>query len=179
MALPSTIHRFRLDVSDVDRGVYETVELQLARHPSETVAFALTRVLAYALELREGLAFGRGIGFPEEPALSTPDAYGGVALWIDVGAPSAERLHKASKLAGEVAVYTHKDIDRLVADLSARRIHEAERIRIVGVPAAVLDALEARLERSNAWTLLRTDGHLYVTAGAETFEGRLDERSLG
>lgn len=33
MALKSTIHRLELDVADVDRGIYESFTLTLARHP--------------------------------------------------------------------------------------------------------------------------------------------------
>ena len=69
MALPSTMHQFQLDITDVDRGVYEAVELRAARHPSESVPFLVTRILAFALEYREGLAFGRGVSTPDEPAL--------------------------------------------------------------------------------------------------------------
>jgi uncharacterized protein YaeQ len=177
MALPSTIHRFRIDLSDVDRGVYEQLEFQLARHPSETEDFTVARVLAFALEHREGLAFGKGLCVAEDPAVSVPDDQGGTALWIDIGAPSAERLHKASKYAGEVCVYTHKDIAKVTGAWVGKTIHRAERIRVVGLPAEVVQPLAERLGRSNAWSVLRTAGQLYVTAGGETFEGSTVERT--
>ena len=57
MAIGSTVHTFDIQLADVDRGVYETLALRVARHPSETDEYLLTRVLAYCLEYTEGIAF--------------------------------------------------------------------------------------------------------------------------
>ena len=73
MALKSTIHRLELDVADVDRGIYESFTLTLARHPSETEERLMVRVLAFALHADHRLEFGRGISADEEPDLSLKD----------------------------------------------------------------------------------------------------------
>ena len=172
------MRRFELDVSDVDRGVYETVDLRAAQHPSETDAYLVTRVLAFALEWREALTFGKGLGDPEEPAVWERDATGRVRLWVDVGTPAPDRLHKASKAADEIAVYCHKRADQLAAQLTGQGIHQAERVRLVGMPRALLTALEEELDRKNAWGVLRTEGRLYVTVGPRTHEGDLDFHTL-
>ena len=175
MALPSTLHRFELDISDVDRGVYERVEFRLVRHPSESVAYALVRVLAYALEYSESLQFGPGLCDADEPALSAPDGQGGIAVWIDVGGPSGDRLHKATKKAESVVVYTHRDLAALQKDWTSRAIHRGETIRVISVRGPLLDALEPTFDRTNVWGLVRTDGTLYVTVGDETFSGAIRE----
>ncbi len=178
MALTATMYRVRLDLSDVDRGVYDALDLRMAQHPSETVAFFLTRLLAFALEQREHLAFGKGISDADEPAIWARDYTDKVLLWLDVGAPSPERIHKASKLADEVVIYTHRDLDRVVDDLSGKGVHQAENIRVVGVPTELLDALEARLDRNTTWGLLRTEGVVYVSGEGWSVEGALVERRL-
>ena len=61
MALSATVHTFEIELADVDRGVYESLSLKVARHPSETEDFLLTRVLAYCLEYADGIAFSRGL----------------------------------------------------------------------------------------------------------------------
>jgi len=170
------MHGFRLDVSDVDRGVYEVVELRVARHPSESLPYLVSRVLAYALELRPGLAFGRGVS-SDEPALSADDGTGQLTLWVDIGAPSADRLHKATKLSPEVAVYSARDLNALTAALAG--IHKAGTVRIVGLPDALIQPLGAALDRRNDWTIVHTEGTVYVTVGRETFEGVLDHRRIG
>src|SRR5580658_8592368 len=107
MALNSTMVRFVIKLSDVDRAVYETIELRVPMHPSEAPPFLLTRVLAYCLNFQEGLEFSQGISTPDEPALRVRDLTGVLKLWIDIGNPSAKRLHKASKAAPTVRVYTY------------------------------------------------------------------------
>src|SRR6266571_4484237 len=109
MALTATVYNFDIDLSDTDRNVYETLALRVAQHPSESDEYLVTRVLAYALELTDGIAFSRGISDPEEPALAVRDLTGAIQTWIEIGAPDAARLHKASKAASRVVVYTHKD----------------------------------------------------------------------
>jgi uncharacterized protein YaeQ len=170
MALTATMRRFQLNLSDTDRDVYETIELRVAQHPSESEPYLVTRVLAMALEYRRDLQFGRGLSTPEEPGLSAPNAMGGVALWIEIGLPSAERLHKITKQADEVCVYVHKNPEPLLADLSSGTIHRAETIKVVAFAPSFLQALSERVERNNTWDVLRTNGTLYVTIGEETFE---------
>lgn len=178
LALPSTLHRFSVDLSDVDRGVYEHLDFRLARHPSETVAYALVRVIAYALEYRERLEFGPGLCRGDEPALLVPGDHGSIDTWIDVGAPSADRLHKANKHADSVVVYTHRDLEFLRREWASRPIHQAEHIRVVAVPHPLLDALETTFGRGNAWTVLRSDGVLYVTVGDDTWSGEITEHTI-
>ena len=112
MALGAVVHVFSVQLSHVDRGVYEALELRVARHPSENEEFLCARVLAYCLEYREGLAFSRGMAEPDQPALEVRDLTGALLAWIEVGAPDAARLHRASKAARRVAVYTHHDSAR-------------------------------------------------------------------
>ena len=114
MALTATMYTFDVELADVDRGVYESLSLRVARQPSETEQFLVTRVLAYCLEYGEGIAFSRGLAEPDEPALAVRDLTGALRSWIEIGAPNAARLHKASKTAPRVVIYAHKDPEQLV-----------------------------------------------------------------
>ena len=76
MALTATIYNFDVDLSDSDRGVYETVALRVAQHPSESDEYLIARVLAYLLEYAEGIVFSRGVSEPEEPMISVRDLTG-------------------------------------------------------------------------------------------------------
>jgi len=174
MALTATIYNFDIQLSDVDRGVYETLSLRVACHPSETEEYLVTRVLAYCLEYAEGIAFGKGLSEPNEPALTIRDMSGALASWIEVGAPDAERVHRASKASPRVAVYTHKDGAALVRQLSGTRIHRAESIEIYAVDRSLLAALVARLDRRTRFDLAVTERHLYVTIGGETIDGAVE-----
>jgi uncharacterized protein YaeQ len=173
MAISATIYSFVVDLADSDRGVYEALDLRVARHPSETEEHLWTRVLAYCLEYREGLAFSSGLSTPDTPALHVHDLTGRLVSWIDVGVPDAARLHKASKAADRVVVYTHKDPDRVLRELAGDRVHRAAEIPVVEIPSDLLTALVARLERRMAFTLSIAHDHLYVSLADETIDGAL------
>src|SRR5919107_2661981 len=99
MALTATIHNFDIELADSDRGVYETLALRVARHPSESEEYLIARLLAYLLEYAEGIEFSRGVSDPDEPTIAVRDLTGVIKTWIDIGTPDAARLHKASKAA--------------------------------------------------------------------------------
>jgi len=174
----SLLFSFDIDLSHVDRGVYEALALRVACHASEAPEHLLARVLAYCLECTEGLAFGRGLAEPDEPALSVRDLTGRLLAWIDVGSPDAARLHRAAKAAPRVAVYTHKDPAVLLRQLAGERIHRAEHVRIHALDRALVAALAARLARRMAFALTVNAGHLYVTIGGEQLAGVVEEHAL-
>ena len=128
MALSSTILHFAVQLADVDRGVYESLELRVAQHPSETPAFMLTRLLVYCLEYREGIAFTEGVSAGDEPAILVRDLTGQITGWIEVGQPDADRIHRGSKVAADMAIYTHRDPAQVIAQCAGKRIHRAESI---------------------------------------------------
>src|SRR5438874_8949676 len=121
MALTATIYNIQIDLADTDRGVYESLDLRVARHPSESEEYLIARVVAYALEYAEGIEFSRGISDPDEPTIAVRDLTGAFKAWIEIGTPDAARLHKASKASPRVAVYTHKDPGQLAARLQGER----------------------------------------------------------
>ena len=178
MALGATIYHFAIQLSDVDRGVYQSLALKVARHPSEAEDHLVARVLAYCLELTEGLSFSRGLSEPDEPALAVRDLTGELRAWIDVGAPDAARLHKAAKAAPRVAVYTHKAPAVLLRSLEGERIHRAEAIELYAFDRELIAGLAARLERRMAFELSVTDAHLFVSMDGATFSGDLERLRL-
>ena len=178
MALTATMHHMEVALSDVDRGVYETLVLRAARQPSETAEYLLTRVLAYCLEYCEGLAFTAGLAEPDEPAMAVRDLTGALLTWIDIGAPDAARLHKASKAVPRVVVYTHKDPAALLRQLAEAHIHRAEALEIYALDRALLATLAERLERRMVLALAVTDRHLYVTLGETTLTGVVTPHAL-
>lgn len=162
MALGATVHTFAVQVADIDRGVYEDLSLRVARHPSETDGYMMTRVLAYCLEYEEGIAFSEGISQSAEPAVLVRDPTGLIRVWIEVGAPDADRLHHGSKLAGRTAVYTHRDPVKVRAAWAGKRIHRAEDITLHSFAPGFIDAAVAGLQRRNEMTVSVTERELYL-----------------
>jgi uncharacterized protein YaeQ len=169
---------FEVRLNDADRGVYEALTLRLARHPSETAEYLVTRLLAYCLEYAAGIEFSKGLSDPEEPAITVRDLTGALQCWIEVGAPDALRLHKAAKAAPNVAWYVHRDVDALLARLAGERIHRAEALRICAIDRDLLTAFVTRLDRRMNFDLAVSDRTLYLTLGDDTLTGTIDERRL-
>ena len=171
MALGATMYHVEVALSDVDRSVYETLDLRLARHPSESMRYMLTRLLAYCLSYEDGIQFSKGgLSQVDEPPVSVVDPTGLLLAWIDVGSPSAERLHRAAKAARRVSIFTYANLALLRKEASSRVIHKQDEIEVWPIDGSFLDALEAKLERKTSMDLTRNEGRIYVTVGGEHFE---------
>ncbi len=169
-----------MDLTDHDRQVYEALALRVARHPSESDEFLWARVLAYLLEFTEGLEFSRGgLSDPDEPALAVRDLTGAMTSWIEVGAPEAARLHKASKASKRVAVYLHRDPGQFLARLDGERIHRAEAVEIWSIDRGLLSAMASRLERRMAFSVSVAERELFVSIGVETLGGLVTRHAIG
>jgi uncharacterized protein YaeQ len=172
MALGATVHNFDIDLADSDRGVYETLALRVARHPSESDEYLVARVLAYCVEYTEGIAFSSGgLSDPNEPPIAVRDLTGALKVWIDIGTPDPARLHRASKLAPRVVVYLQKDPAQWVRTLAGERIHRAEALEIYAIDRALIGAIVARLERRMAFSLSINDRELYLAFNDTTLSG--------
>jgi uncharacterized protein YaeQ len=170
LALGATIYTFDIEVADSDRAVYETLNLRVAQHPSETPDYLLTRVLAFCLEYSEGIGFSKGLSDPDEPAIFVRDLTGALKVWVDIGLPEPERLHRASKAAPRVAVYTHKDPAQWAQRIRDARIHKAEKLEAFAFDRVWLAAVVARLERRMKLSLARSEGEIYLTLDAGTLQ---------
>ena len=171
MALQATIYNFDIELADSDRGVYESLALRIARHPSESEDHLIARLLAYLLEFVDGIAFSRGISDPDEPAIAVRDLTGAIDTWIEVGTPDATRLHKASKAARRVAVYTHKDPRQFLNRLAGEKIHRADRLELYAIDRALVSGLVARLDRRVAFSVSVVDRELFIAIGTENLSG--------
>jgi uncharacterized protein YaeQ len=180
VAIGATVHRFEIELSDIGRGVYQALDLRVARHPSEALPFLVTRVLAYCGCWVETLEMGRGgVSSGDEPALIARDPTGRILLWVEVGVPSADRVHKAAKAADRVVIFAHRTPAALLDEAKRRSVYRAEDVELYEMDAALLGALGALVERKNVWRVLIDEGRVYVTVGDATFEAPFSSRALG
>lgn len=106
MALKSKICKLTIALSDLDRNFYDTLNLTIAQHPSETLERMMVRILVFCINAQPGLEFSKGLSAVEEPDLWVRTLDGQTRMWLDVGEPSAERIKKATRLAPAVKVYS-------------------------------------------------------------------------
>ncbi len=173
MALGATIYTFDIELADADRAMYESLSLRVAQHPSETLDYLVTRVLAYCLEFSTGIEFSKGLSEPDEPAILVRDLTGALMVWVDIGLPEPERLHRASKAAPRVAVYTHKDAAQWAAKIADAKIHRAEKLEVFAFERAWLATTVAKLQRRMKFSLARSEGEIYLTLGTDTSQTAL------
>ena len=179
MALTATVYQFGIELADIDRGVYETLDLRVARQPSETVEYMLTRVLAYCLEYREGIALTEGVAAGDEPAVVVRDLTGRLTAWIEVGMPDASRVHRGRKLAGCAAVYTHRDIRQVLAQLDDGRVHRAEDVPVYTFDGGFIEQLAQHVERRTSLSLSITERQIFANVGPHTLTTTIEAHRIG
>lgn len=173
------MYTLKVALANVDRSVYEQLEFRMAMHPSESPEYFVARLLAYCLEYAEGIAFSKGVSDPDDPTVSVRDLTGTITTWIEIGLPDAARLHKASKAAPRVAVYTHKEPSVWVRQLAGERIHKVDQIECYVLDRDLVEALVERLDRRLSFDLSVTDGELFVNLGNTTLTGSVERLPLG
>jgi uncharacterized protein YaeQ len=162
----------------MDRGVFETLDLHVARHPSETIEYMVVRVLAYCLEYQEGIELTEGVSSGNEPALLVRDLTGRVTAWIEVGMPDADRLHRGSKAADRAAVYTHRDVRQWLEQLSGEKIHRGGEIPIRAFERGAIEAFGNQLDRRTSLAISVSGGELFVSLGERNFTLKMVEHRV-
>jgi uncharacterized protein YaeQ len=178
MAQGAVMYTADVELADSDRQVYESLSIRLAQHPSESPEFLAARLLAYLLEYAPGIEFSRGVSDADEPAIVIRDLTGTMQTWIDIGLPDAGRLHRASKAAARVAVYTHRDPGKWLAQLAGETIHRADALELYAFDRPLVSALVDRLERRVGFSLSVTDRELYLSIGSDNLTGRVERLNL-
>ena len=179
MAQTSTVYQLSIELSDMDRSVYESFKLSVALHPSESLEYMTTRVLAYCLEYQEGISFSRGVGSPDEPTVSVRALDGSLSTWVEIGSPDPEKLHKAAKISKRVAVYSHRPLALLLQSLRQRQIFRGDEICVYTFAPDFIPSLSGVMERRSELSLSRSDQTLYVTMNGRDFSsGVLESRII-
>ena len=178
MALTATIYNFEIDLDDSDRGVYETIALRVAQHPSESDEYLIGRVLAYLLEYTEGIEFSRGVSDPDEPMIAIRDLTGRIHSWIDIGTPDGARLHKASKATERVVVYCHKDPGQWLKQLADAKIHRAGTLELYSIDRKLIADLVARMDRRMSFAVSISGRELFIAIGADNLTGHVAPLNL-
>lgn len=166
MALRSTIYKAQLELADLNRSLFESHSLTLARHPSETEERLMMRVLAFAMCAREGLAFGKGLSNEDDAALWHIDDVGEVKLWVDVGLPDDDRIKRACHKADEVVVFAYGRSVPIWWGQIASKLTRFENLTVLQISTEDAGKLTAQADRTMRlnWTI--QDDTIYL--GEET-----------
>lgn len=170
MARSATIVKARLHIADMDRGYYQSHAFTLAQHPSETDERLAVRLLAFAANASDTLAFSSDLsGEDHEPELSERSLIGDIETWIAFGTPDEKWLRKAANRAGKVLLYAYGD--RSVKVWWEQQEQALQRYRNLSVYQFMdeqLAAVAGQIGRSIDWQCNISDGQLMLTSGDDT-----------
>lgn len=170
MARPSTIYKTNLQISDIDRGIYETIQTTVAQHPSETEERLVARLLAMAIFHDQDLSFTKGLSATDEPDLWVKGADGRVKFWVEVGLPESERIIKASRHAERVALLACGKTLSIWDQNHLPKLVSIKNLTIASVDQTFINTLASKIERSINWSITITEGTMYLTTGEMTHE---------
>jgi len=171
MALRSTIYKCDLTLSDIDRGVYGSFPLTLARHPSETEERLMVRLLAFVLFADSALAFGKGLSTGGEPDLWQRDPTGVIDLWIDVGLPDEREVRKACGRARQVVVlaYGGRKMQQWWTQ-SSDTLARLPNLRVLALADEAAAGLPTIAARSMQLTATVQEGHVWLSTPTAAIE---------
>ena len=177
MALPSTIYRVTIALSNVDRGVYESLAITVARHPSETAERMVARLLAFSLFYESELVFTRGVSAGDEPDLWVKGADGRVLLWVEVGLPEPERLLKAGRHSERVVLVAYGNARDQWERQHLSRLGAVANLTVIAFEPQFIARLATLAGRVISWELTLSDGIVYLATAGETLESVLTVRN--
>lgn len=174
MAPNATIFKATLHIADMDRHYYEDHAVTLARHPSETDERMMIRLLAFALHAHEALAFGRGIGTEDEPALWQKDLTCAIDLWIEVGEPDEKVIRQACGRAQQVVVYPYggRGADRWW-EKTRTALSRCTNLTVISIPQDESRALARLAQRSMDLHCSIQDGQILMGNGTDAVQVEL------
>ena len=164
MALTATIYNFDIELADADRNRYESLNLRVARHPSESEDYLVTQAARLSARVR-----GRHRRSREACRIRTNRR---CAIRDLTGAHHHVDRHRHARCARACTrrpspvracvVYTHKNPDQFLKQLSGEKIH---RLRRAGAlrdgPRAGRRARRAASSGASPFSVSITDRELY------------------
>lgn len=164
MALGATVYKAVLDLSDLDRNLYGTFPLTVARHPSETEERLMLRILAFAMHAGERLSFGRGLSTEGEPALWAIDDTGEIEEWIELGTPDVKQVRRAAGKSAHVRILAYDEAKvEPWWTANAGELGRIDKLVVVGVSDEASAALAAMANRNMKLAVTIQDGTIWVS----------------
>ncbi|MHB1084648.1 MAG: YaeQ family protein [Thiobacillus sp.] len=164
MALKATIYKAELQIVDMDRNYYADHVLTIACHPSETDERMMARVLAYALNAQEGIAFTRGLFDVDEPEVWVKSLTGEIILWIDLGQPDEARIRRACSRAEQVVVLCYTSSCELWWNAIASKLTRLTNLTVLQLPVDTSQALAGLVDRGMRLQCMVQDGDIWINS---------------
>ena len=131
----------------------------------------MVRLLAFALNAGESLAFGKGISTDDEPDLWQKDLTGVIDLWVEVGQPDEQRIRKACGRSSQVIVYTFSGRSAAIWwEKNASALERCKNLTVIDIPSATSQEIAALASRNMQLQCFVQDGLVQLMNEQSTVE---------
>ena len=160
MAISSTINKVSINIADMDRHYYQTHDLTVAQHPSETDFRFMIRLIAFMFNASESLSFTRGLSSDDEPDIWQKDLTDDIELWVDLGQPDEKRIRKACGRSQQVKIYTYNERKAKVWwEQQHQKLERFNNLNVYHINALDIDSM---VNRSMQLNCNIQDGEMYL-----------------
>jgi len=176
MAIKATIFKCELMISDLERHYYQTHNLTIARHPSETDERMMLRILMFAIYASDRMEMTRGISTENEPDLWQKSLSGEIEHWIELGQPDEKRLRQASGRAQKVTLLTYGgNAPEVWWKQNQQKLSVIRNLSVLTIVDEQSKALSQLAERSMQLQATLDGEHIWLTAGEQSLELSLEQ----
>ncbi len=156
----------------MDRHYYQSHELTVAQHPSETDFRFMIRLIAFMANASERLYFTKGLSTDDEPELWQKTLTDEIELWIDLGQPDEKRIRKACGRARQVIIYTYNERKAKVWwEQQQEKLQRFSNLSVLHINA---EGVESMVKRSMQLQCNIQDGEIYLNDDDSNFIITLD-----
>lgn len=170
MALKSTINKATIHLSDMDRHYYETLQLTIAQHPSETDQRMMLRLIAFMLNAHENLQFGKGVSDEDEAAIWQINYSEEIELWIELGQLDEKRLKKACNKSKKVKLYCYGSSVDTWWQQAKNKLSVFDKLSVMQFSEETCEALTTLAARNMEFQCSIQDGQIWLTTDKETLQ---------
>lgn len=169
MSQGAQLFNFRIDITDIDNNNYGLITYKSVLHPSETLERMVVRSILFAAYNFRGVEFTKGVCVADEPDLWTKTTEGKIDLWIEIGLPGNERLHKICRDSNEVFLFLYgKAYNRYKCQKSIGNIHD-NNLKIYCLDDSVIDSISSYVLKNNHWAIIIEDNEITVINDDESY----------
>ena len=168
MALKATIYKATIHLSDMDRNYYDTLQLTIAQHPSETDQRMMLRIIAFVLNAHQDLQFGKGVSDEDEATIWQINYSEEIDLWIELGQIDERRIKKAINRSKQMKLYCYGRSVATWWKQIGSKLQQFDTLSIEQFSEATTEVLTKLINRSMEFQCSIQDGQLWLTAGDNT-----------
>ena len=170
MAIKPTIYKLRIAISDFNRDYYDSVNVTVALHPSETLERMMVRIVAYCINAQENITFTQGLSNIEEPDIWVRTLDDLITLWIEVGEPAPDRIKKSSRNAPEVKVYSFNSKSDTWWKQSQAKMSQFNNVQFYQFNWQQIQMLATCVTRTMDWSLSISGDTVYIATESQECE---------